>query len=182
MFTDLSSGHPTEKAWTAFIITDRDKDKIREFCKSDGLVHLGPLSNATTQFLATLATFCSETDMEPVRTWYRKATETDPEKEQGCIAKLSQCQTNAKLALAVATAAKAIFSKIPKAKDRDERNQIISKAKKHIEKAKPDKAIPKLSVACALGCVTCVYFRTCDYHRPFVVLSLHARCSHKKCS
>ena len=88
-------------------------------------------------FLFALKAFCSETHVELLRSWYAAASE---EKSGKSIDELSSAQTDAKLALAVATSAKAVYCKLPKTEEREEKTLIVLKTKKHIEKAKLGKA------------------------------------------
>ena len=68
-----------------------------------------------------------------MRSWYAAASLEEPRKS---IDESSSAQTDAKLALAVATSAKAIYIKLPKMEARDEKNALLVKTKKHKEKAK----------------------------------------------
>ena len=137
--TGMDELHPEEKAWKA-IIASENKEKISEFTKHESLLLVGPISAATTNFVSSLKTFCAETPIEAIRTWHE--TSLDAEKE-GKIWQLEISQTQAKLVLAVATAAKAIFLKVPKQKTREEKNKVLEKAKKHVLSAKLGKAFPQ---------------------------------------
>ena len=133
----LSSCHPNEKEWKRFVITSPDQKRIKDFTKCEKLLLIGPASSDTTAFLAGLKSSCLETSIDAMRSWYEVQAKEGSGK---VIDDLSSAQFDAKLALAVASTAKAVHIKLPKAETRDDKTQIVVKTKKHIEKAKLGKA------------------------------------------
>ena len=132
MATALVDSHPEEKAWRSFVVTTPNKAAIKEFVKDEKMVAIGPISSSTTAFLSSVNTFCTETHIELIRRWYTKETE---EGKGQSLEAMASAQTDAKLALAVATAAKALHLKLPKATDRKDKQAIADKTKQHIDKA-----------------------------------------------
>ena len=134
---DLPDCHPAEKAWKSFVISFPNQPTIKEFMKNENMVALGPISSSTTSFLVALKSFCGETLIERIRQWYARESE---EKKGRSTDALVSAQADAKLALALATNAKAVYFKLPNAKSRDDKSSIAKKTKKHIDKAKLGKA------------------------------------------
>ena len=130
----LTESHPPKKEWSSFICDTSEKAKIKQFISDPKLLGIGGLSANCTKFLTDLEKRCIETLNEKLRTWW----ETESE-EGGGMDELKKAQIAAKLALAVAVAAKAVWFKIPKAKSKKDKEKIVEEANKHISKANVQK-------------------------------------------
>ena len=137
MASAMEECHPPEKTWKSTCITKPDKKAIKEFVKDPNMILIGPISASTTSFLASIKSFCKETHLEPFRRWYDEESTDDSGKSLDALA---QAQKASKLALAVATAAKAVHLKLPKTTERKDKKDIVEKTKAHIDKAQLGKA------------------------------------------
>jgi hypothetical protein len=141
----LTGLHPPEKQWKKYVLdgTGENKEKIAKFIKCEKLISIGTFSSVSSKFYDAIKGKCNESTNERVRQWFESGSADD-----GVLGRYVIAQKQAKLALAVAVAAKAIWIKIPKVgDDRKKKKELVAATKKHIAAAKVDKAL------CALVCM-----------------------------
>ena len=141
----LTELHPPEKQWKKFVFdgTGENKDKFAKFIKCEKLISIGTFSSVRSKFYDAIKGNCNKCTNERVRQWFESANADD-----GVLGQFVIAQQQAKLALAIAVAAKAVWIKIPKAgEDRKKKKELVAATKKHIAAAKVDKAL------CALVCM-----------------------------
>ena len=128
--------HPAEKEWKIFVFDGSAKQQIKAFVKCEKLISIGSMAPIANKFYEAIKTHCDECCNEKVRQWFEYSS-----KEEGVLHCYLQAVLQAKLALAVAVAAKAVYIKIPKVGDDSKKKEIVAASKRHIECAKVGRAL-----------------------------------------
>ena len=110
--------HPAEKEWKTFVFDGSAKQQIKELIKCEKLISIGSMAPIANKFFEAIKSHCDECCNEKVRQWFEYGS-----KEEGVLHCYLKGVLQAKLALAVAVAAKAVYIKIPKVGD-DSKNKI----------------------------------------------------------
>ena len=137
--TTLQECHPPEREWRSYIIDTVDNEKIAEFTKDQNIRSLSEFAPMVTQFHKRMQQKCVETKIDCVRQWWDQHSVKDKDHD-GRVAAMVTAQTIANVALAVALASKAYFINISEETERNNKKQLVDKAKGHIEKTKLGKA------------------------------------------
>ena len=144
-----ASLHPPQKQWSKFVCDGENKeskDKIMAFIKCDKLISVGTFSSVASKFFDSVKAACDACTNDRIRQWFAEAS-----KENQVVADFRLALQQAKLALAVAVAAKAVWVKLPKlgqdAEGKKARKTLVAGTKRHIVAAKVDKAL------CGLVCM-----------------------------